>query len=227
MRRPDRLHRRPARLPRDRRRARGAGDRRRGAGRLRRRQPRLRRRPGRLPGARRRRRLPGARRGRSAEGAAARPAAPTWRCWSRSGSASTTSARAWRSAPPTRPARSRWAPSSSSASRSTTPPRAWRSSRRCAAGRRASARPRLGRLLGLGLIAGAPAILGAWIGAAAFNPSLAALLFGVGVGAIARVIVQIAPSMRDEDGRLLNPPTVAGLLAGIAALYLTGLLVSV
>ena len=37
-----------------------------------------------------------------------------------------------------------------------------------------------------GLIAGAPAVLGAWIGAAAFNPSLAALLFGVGVGAIAR-----------------------------------------
>lgn len=85
----------------------------------------------------------------------------------------------------------------------------------------------LGRLLGLGLIAGAPAILGAWIGASAFNPSLAALLFGVGVGAIARVIVQIAPSMRDEHGRLLYPVTVAGMLVGIAALYLTGLLVSV
>jgi len=85
----------------------------------------------------------------------------------------------------------------------------------------------LGRLLGLGLIAGAPAILGAWIGAAAFNPSLAALLFGVGVGAIARVIVQIAPAMRDREGRLLYPVTVAGMLVGIAVLYLTGLLVSV
>jgi ZIP family zinc transporter len=85
----------------------------------------------------------------------------------------------------------------------------------------------LWRLLGLGLIAGAPAILGAWIGASAFNPSLAALLFGVGVGAIARVIVQIAPAMRDEHGRLLYPSTVAGMLVGIAALYLTGLLVSV
>jgi zinc transporter ZupT len=88
-------------------------------------------------------------------------------------------------------------------------------------------RPALSRLVGLGLIAGAPAILGAWIGASAFNPSLAALLFGVGVGAIVRVIVQIAPSMRDEDGRLLYPATVAGILAGIAVLYLTGLLVSV
>jgi ZIP family zinc transporter len=89
------------------------------------------------------------------------------------------------------------------------------------------ARAELPRLAGLGLIAGAPAILGAWIGAAAFNPSLAALLFGVGVGAIARVIVQIAPSMRQEDGRYLSPTTVAGMLTGIAALYLTGLLVSV
>ncbi len=88
-------------------------------------------------------------------------------------------------------------------------------------------RPALSRLVGLGLIAGAPAILGAWIGASAFNPSLAALLFGVGVGAIVRVIVQIAPSMRDEDGRLLYPVTVAGMLAGIAVMYLTGLLVTV
>ncbi len=90
-----------------------------------------------------------------------------------------------------------------------------------------AAAPGLGYLAGLGLIAGAPAILGAWIGAAAFDPSLAALLFGVGVGAIARVIVQLAPAMRDGDGRLLHPLSVAGLIAGIVALYLTGLLVSV
>ncbi|HKO39141.1 MAG TPA: ZIP family metal transporter [Solirubrobacterales bacterium] len=87
--------------------------------------------------------------------------------------------------------------------------------------------PSLGRLLGFGLIAGAPAVLGAWIGAAAFDPSLVALLFGVGVGAIARVIVQIAPAMRDEEGRLLYPATVIGILAGIAVMYLTGLLVAV
>ena len=92
---------------------------------------------------------------------------------------------------------------------------------------REQARPGLGRLLGLGLIAGAPAILGAWIGAAAFNPSLGALLFGVGVGAIARVIVQIAPVMRDGQGRYLYPATVLGILAGIAVMYLTGLMVSV
>ncbi|HYG95575.1 MAG TPA: ZIP family metal transporter [Solirubrobacterales bacterium] len=92
---------------------------------------------------------------------------------------------------------------------------------------RDEASPSLRRLLGLGLIAGAPAILGAWIGASAFDPSLVALLFGVGVGAIVRVIVQIAPAMRDGTGRYLTPATVAGLLVGIAVMYLTGLLVSV
>jgi ZIP family zinc transporter len=85
----------------------------------------------------------------------------------------------------------------------------------------------LRRLLTLGLVAGAPAILGAWIGASAFNPSVAALLFGAGVGAIAQVIVQLIPSMRDDDGRALHPQAVVALMAGIAALYLTGLLVSV
>ena len=90
-----------------------------------------------------------------------------------------------------------------------------------------TAGPRFGHLAALGLIAGAPAILGAWIGAAAFNPSVAALLFGVGLGAIVRVIVQLAPLMRDEDGRILNPTSVIGMLVGLSLLYATGLLVSV
>ena len=88
-------------------------------------------------------------------------------------------------------------------------------------------RPSLGRLVTLGLIAGAPAILGAWIGAAAFNRSLAALLFGFGAGAIAQVVVQLAPSLRDDDGRTLHPGAVGGLLAGMALMFTTGLLVSV
>jgi zinc transporter ZupT len=88
-------------------------------------------------------------------------------------------------------------------------------------------RPSLGRLAALGLIAGAPAVLGAWIGAAAFNPSVAAFLFGFGAGAILQVVVQLAPSLRDEHGRTLHPHAVAGLLAGMALMFTTGLLVSV
>jgi zinc transporter ZupT len=85
----------------------------------------------------------------------------------------------------------------------------------------------LKRLAGLGLLAGAPAVLGAWIGASAFNPSLAAFMFGLGAGAIAQVIVQIAPSVRDSSGRLLHPLAVAGLLAGIAVMFTTSLLISI
>jgi zinc transporter, ZIP family len=91
----------------------------------------------------------------------------------------------------------------------------------------ASHRPKLSRLAALGLIAGAPAVLGAWIGAAAFNSSIAAFLFGFGAGAIVQVIVQLSPSIRDDKGRFLHEGAVAGLLAGIALMFVTGLLVSV
>ena len=96
---------------------------------------------------------------------ARRRAASTSRCSSRSGSGCTTSARASRSAPPTRSARSRSAPCSSSASRSTTRARgsAIVGRRPPADGRRCSCS------LGLGLIAGGPAIVGALFGASAFN----------------------------------------------------------
>jgi len=87
--------------------------------------------------------------------------------------------------------------------------------------------PALRRLALLGLVAGAPAILGAWIGAAAFDASLAAFLFGFGAGAIAQVIVQLAPALRDEHGRILHPMAVTGLLTGMALMFVTGLLVSV
>jgi zinc transporter ZupT len=90
----------------------------------------------------------------------------------------------------------------------------------------AQSRPSLSRLIWLGLLAGGPAVLGAWIGAAAFNPSLAAFLFGFGAGAIAQVIVQLAPTLRDDRGRTLHPGAVTGLVTGMALMFATGLLVS-
>ena len=88
-------------------------------------------------------------------------------------------------------------------------------------------RPSFGRLALLGLIAGAPAIIGTVVGAVAFNAELAALLIGVGVGAVIQVIQQLIPAMRDHAGRALYPASIGGILAGGAALYVTGLLVSV
>jgi zinc transporter ZupT len=83
------------------------------------------------------------------------------------------------------------------------------------------------RLALLGLMAGAPAIIGAWIGAAAFNSSVVSFLLGLGVGAIAQVVTQLAPYLRDREARYLHPATSAGLVAGFAVLYATALLVSV
>jgi zinc transporter, ZIP family len=85
----------------------------------------------------------------------------------------------------------------------------------------------LARLALLGLLAGAPAIAGAIIGAAVTNRELSAFLIGVGVGAIAQVIVQVLPSIRNGEGQALHPGAVGGVLAGVAFMYVTGLLVSV
>jgi zinc transporter ZupT len=91
--------------------------------------------------------------------------------------------------------------------------------------RSGKARPRT--LMLLGLLAGAPAILGAWIGASFFNPSAAALMLGIGAGAIAQVIVQIWRQTRGADERGLSPGLAGGLLLGLVVMYATGLLVSV
>lgn len=90
----------------------------------------------------------------------------------------------------------------------------------------ASEQPTLRRLATLGLLAGGPAVLGAWLGAAAFNTSVAAFLFGFGAGAIVQVIVQLLPSLRDGSGRLLHPAAVGGLIGGMALMFGTSLLVA-
>jgi zinc transporter ZupT len=91
----------------------------------------------------------------------------------------------------------------------------------------ASCEPSLRRLAVLGLIAGLPAVLGAWIGAAAFNTSVAAFLFGLGAGAIVQVVVALLPTLRDSAGRTLHPTAVGGILAGMAVMFATGLAVAV
>jgi zinc transporter, ZIP family len=86
-------------------------------------------------------------------------------------------------------------------------------------------RTRLPTLVALGLLAGAPAILGAVVGASVNNTELSAVLLGVGVGAIAQVIVQIVPALRPEDHDRADATAVAGVIAGILLMYLTSLLV--
>ena len=153
-----------------------------------------------------------------------RPAPASARpCSSRSASGCTTSARDSRSARPTRSGRSRSGAALvvGFALHNTTEGLA------IVAPVARSGIARLRTLVLLGLLAGAPAVLGAWIGASFFHPSVAAVMFGIGAGAIAQVVVQIAPSIRGADGRLLNPLSAGGLATGLLVMYATGLLVSV
>lgn len=87
-------------------------------------------------------------------------------------------------------------------------------------------RPRWPRLLGLGLIAGGPAVIGAWIGGVAFSAPLAALLLGFGVGAIVQVACQLLPTLRGREpgAGAIAPLTGAGLASGLLIMYATGLL---
>ena len=83
----------------------------------------------------------------------------------------------------------------------------------------------IGRLAALALIAGAPAILGAWIGGFLTNEVLAVLFFSVAVGAALQVVVEVGRYVaRRGPGGLGSGWVVGGFLAGIAIMYLTGLI---
>ena len=81
------------------------------------------------------------------------------------------------------------------------------------------------RLGVLALIAGAPAILGAWIGGFLTNEILAVLFFSLAVGAALQVVVEVGRYVaRRAPGGLGSGAVVGGFLAGIAIMYATGIL---
>ncbi|MDV7246574.1 MULTISPECIES: ZIP family metal transporter [Rhodococcus] len=80
-------------------------------------------------------------------------------------------------------------------------------------------------LLGLGMLAGAPAILGAILGAGVSNTEVSALLLGVGVGAIIQVIIQIVPSLRSDDRTGSGPWVLVGIGTGMLLMFVTALAV--
>jgi zinc transporter, ZIP family len=86
--------------------------------------------------------------------------------------------------------------------------------------------PGLGRLTALVLVAGAPTILGAWIGGYLTSDVLAVLFFAVAAGAALQVVVEVVRYVaRRAPGGLTSGYAVGGFLAGLALMYATGLLV--
>ena len=87
-------------------------------------------------------------------------------------------------------------------------------------------RPSLSRLALMGLIGGAPAILGAWIGGYTPSPFLAVLFLAIGTGAIFEVVYEIAKLIQKDTSRESMPITVfSGVLTGMLLLWVTGLLI--
>jgi zinc transporter ZupT len=87
--------------------------------------------------------------------------------------------------------------------------------------------PRPKDLILAGLLAGAPTILGAWIGGVAYSPLFATLFLGIGAGAILQVVtVLYGVIARETEGRPWTPLNSMGVLAGLAIMYGTGLLVA-
>jgi zinc transporter ZupT len=84
---------------------------------------------------------------------------------------------------------------------------------------------------GLALLAGAPAILGIWLGSLSYSPQWAAVALAIGAGAILQVIVEVGAYLvrtTDETStRWLSPATLGGLIIGLGIMYATGLLVKV
>jgi len=87
-------------------------------------------------------------------------------------------------------------------------------------------KPTIRKLLGLGLIAGTPAIFGAWVGGFAFSPFSSVIFLSIGAGAIFQVIVIILKWIREEgDSNLSSAAVASGIAVGLLIMYLTSIII--
>jgi zinc transporter, ZIP family len=84
------------------------------------------------------------------------------------------------------------------------------------------------KLLIMGLIAGVPTIIGAWIGGFLYSPIATIIFLSIGAGAIFQVVYGIGTWMYHTNGSrglLNNASIVTGFAAGMLIMYITGLLI--
>ena len=89
--------------------------------------------------------------------------------------------------------------------------------------------PGLKHFILLCALAGTPAIIGTLIGSYAFDPVLAAIFLGIGVGAILQVVWEVGKLIAKDSRKVAEPVvnwvTLGGVVAGIAIMYITAFLV--
>ena len=84
----------------------------------------------------------------------------------------------------------------------------------------------IGKLAAMGLIAGSPAIFGAWIGGFVYSPFTSVVFLSIGAGAIFQVIITILKWIREQGDKNLSSAAVAsGFAIGMVIMYLTSILV--
>ena len=87
-------------------------------------------------------------------------------------------------------------------------------------------KPMIVKLAAMGMIAGSPAIFGAWIGGFVYSPFAAVIFLSIGAGAIFQVVVSIMNWIKqDGEKTIANAPVAAGLAVGILVMYLTSIVV--
>jgi zinc transporter, ZIP family len=88
-------------------------------------------------------------------------------------------------------------------------------------------RASLALLAGLALVAGAPTIVGAWLGGFVTSDVLGVIFFAAAAGAAIEVVVEVLRYLsRRAPGGLTSGYALGGFLAGVAVMYVTGLLVA-
>jgi zinc transporter ZupT len=93
----------------------------------------------------------------------------------------------------------------------------------------ARVRAGLGLLVLLGFIAGAPTVIGAWVGGFTYSRFWSLVFLAIGAGAILQVVVEIVRQMARGDsvrGVLTRLPNLASLAVGFMVMYATKLFVA-
>jgi zinc transporter, ZIP family len=92
-------------------------------------------------------------------------------------------------------------------------------------------RPSLPTFAGLAILAGAPAILGIWLGSLSYSPHWSALALAIGVGAILQVIVEVGAYLfriaSERGATWRSSGTLGGLIVGFVVMYATAMLVKI
>jgi zinc transporter ZupT len=88
-----------------------------------------------------------------------------------------------------------------------------------------STKAKIAKMIGLGLIAGIPAIFGTWIGGFSFSPFFTIVFLAIGAGAIFQVVLSIFQYMNEKSNLLSNTSLFAGISVGLLIMYLTSVLI--